>query len=110
MKLNEPLQSIPHTSPRSKGEELAHRIHRHLKRWEADKRFNKPHPEHNTSPLWLSNCGRSGNRIRICYVSYQGSQALTFADAEAYLAFLDKIALTGGKFKYHFNFKPDKKS
>lgn len=79
--------------------ELAHEINEHLKRIEADPKLNKVSKKHGMeqSLLYNSGAGHSGNRIFVCYVSYQGQNSLTREEAEKYLAALD-----AGKVARHF--------
>jgi hypothetical protein len=74
--------------------EIAERINAHLKRIEADPELNQyknaTHRQMKLKPYWNS-CAwyGHGTRMGIRYISYQGNQTLTKADALEYLAWLD---------------------
>lgn len=68
--------------------EIADRIDAHLKRFESDPRINRKTRE-NTSLYWQARAWSSGRFVRVLYVNYQGSTAVSKADAEKYLAWLD---------------------
>lgn len=71
--------------------EIASLINAHLKRFEADKGINAPRRElQNTVPFFNAWSSRAGAYIRVQYISYQGSTALTREQATAYLAKLDE--------------------
>lgn len=83
--------------------EIAAGIDWHLRRLEADPVFNRRRvfdkarggwvdataPGEGVPSLYDAWARVSGNRIRVLYISYQGSSTLTRAEAETYLAWLD---------------------
>jgi hypothetical protein len=78
-------------------DEIAERILKHLRRFEADPKINKMHPEWRTSHYYMVNCFRSGARIGVKYIAYQGVLKLTREEAVEYLRLLDE-----GKIGTHF--------
>lgn len=88
------------TPPRPTLTEIAERIDVHLRRLEADPEINKrrrydkekrewvEHPD-GFSTYYYAGAHRSGPRVRVSYVSYQGSRTLTRNAAIEYLAWLD---------------------
>ena len=84
--------STPTKTKRRTNEELAQRISAYLSKWEADRGgVNKSLDGKAGGLRWYYNAGAhaAGRYVRICYVSYQGSRALTKDEAELYLAALD---------------------
>lgn len=82
--------------PKVSGNMLADRIDAHLKRMESDPKINKVRRYTNhhgqTSelhPLYSPAACRTGSRISICYILYQGWKTLTFDEARRYLDVLD---------------------
>lgn len=71
--------------------EIASRINAHLRRMEADPKINKvsKHGGMRLQRYWQAGAGDSGNRIFVTYVSYQGQNSLTKAEAMSYLEWLD---------------------
>jgi hypothetical protein len=78
--------------------EIAERIDAHLRRMACDPEFNKEQfwysektrrRESMGRPLYGARARRTGNRVSVMYVSYQGTSKLARADALAYLAWLD---------------------
>lgn len=67
--------------------EIADKIREHLKRFEADPTINKKH--RGLSTYWSVGAGASGRYVYVQYIAYQGSTALSKADALVYLAWLD---------------------
>lgn len=68
--------------------DIADKIKTHLKKWEAD-------PSINTKTRGLSRffcpwAHASGNRVGVCYVSFQGTTYLTKSEALTYLSALDE--------------------
>jgi hypothetical protein len=73
-------------------DEIASRINAHLKRFEADPDINRKWTEgrrEGLSPYYLAGAGRSGNRVFVSYVNYQGVTGLTKPEAIRYLAWMD---------------------
>ena len=70
-------------------QEIADRIYAHLKRFEADRKINKTDTKYKTSPYYCVNAFRSGSRICVSYVTYQGGTMMKKAEALEYLAWLD---------------------
>lgn len=71
--------------------EIAERINAHLKRIEADPQLNK---EYKTGSMvlhhyWHAGAGVAGNRVSVCYVSFQGNSTMTKKRALQYLTWLD---------------------
>jgi hypothetical protein len=74
--------------PRTPLQKLAARIHAHLERFESDPAINTT----TTGTLrcfYMAGCSTSGRFIYVRYISYQGSTALSKAEAETYVAWLD---------------------
>ena len=69
-------------------QEIARRINAHLKRFEADAAINIVTPG-SIRRFYNVGAGRSGNRVWVTYVSFQGGAGLKKADAMRYLAWLD---------------------
>ena len=63
--------------------EIAARINAHLARLERDARINV------NGMYYRPSAYRLGPRVHVRYISYQGAQLLTRAEATAYLAWLD---------------------
>jgi hypothetical protein len=78
-------------TPAPKLDDLAQRIREHLERLEADKEWNRwTDPTGTPRPrLWRSGACRSGSRVSVAYISYQGSCTMTRDEAVRYLAALD---------------------
>lgn len=75
-------------------DEIAKRIHAHLKRFERDPEINKEYSDEGRKglqlhPYYHAGASSSGNRVLVQYVAYQGSSGLTKAQALQYLAWLD---------------------
>lgn len=76
---------------------IAARIDAHLKRMERDEVRNldlipatAKHREQHLSHFYMANCWYAGGaKIRIAYITYQGSRCITRDEALAYLAWLD---------------------
>ena len=92
--------------------EIAARIDAHLKRIERDLRLN-PSQKYDRERGWVDDPSgdglrryfnawamRTGNRISVVYVSYQGASTLTKAEALRYLEWLD-----AGNIGKHFSVK-----
>lgn len=69
--------------------EIAKRISEHLRRFEADKNGVNKENAQGLRPYYSSMSWASGSRVGVCYVSFQGREFLTKADASKYLAWLD---------------------
>lgn len=72
--------------------EIATRIDAHLKRFEQDKEINRYKDSRSLDglhPYWRAGAWVGGRYVRVCYISYQGTSALTKQQAEQYLAWLD---------------------
>ncbi len=77
--------------------ELAIRICEHLKRFERDPKINRYQKGEGTReqreggfhPYYHAGAFASGRFVRVTYITYQGSTALTKAEAERYLEKLD---------------------
>jgi hypothetical protein len=68
--------------------ELARRINAHLRRIEADPKINVV--RNSLHKFYYAGAHYSGGaRIRVTYITYQGSPALSRSEAERYLAALD---------------------
>lgn len=84
--------------------EIAAKIDAYLKRFEATPEINR-YDEQSAPSLRLSglrpyhnaHAWAVGRFVRVTYISYQGSRALTKPEAEAYLAWLD----AGGVGSHH---------
>ena len=70
-------------------QEIAARIHKHLRRLERDPKFNTVDPSSKTSRFWCAQAYRAGAYVGITYISYHCSYNLSKAEAEKYLAWLD---------------------
>lgn len=71
-------------------DEIARRIHAHLRRFFDDPRINAPCETHGgTRPYYHPHAARGGAYARVVYVTYHGGTSLTRAEAAAYLAWLD---------------------
>ena len=70
---------------------IANRINAHLKRFERDKKINKPIKSGGmaTATYYFAGACRVGRFVSVCYVAYQGSTSLTRDEAVAYLKWLD---------------------
>ncbi len=68
--------------------EIAERISKHLKRFEADKEINI-RTGRGTSRFYFANARHTGRFVQITYITYQGFTSLSKAEAEKYLAWLD---------------------
>lgn len=68
--------------------EIAERIHAHLARMEGDPEINFSRP-HGMGRFWNAGCSVGGRFVYVSYVRFQGLTALTKAEAERYLAYLD---------------------
>lgn len=75
--------------PRTPLQKLAARIHAHLDRFEKDPACNTVSPSTNLPRFYDAACSTSGRFVYVRYISYQGTTALSKAEAEAYLAWLD---------------------
>lgn len=69
--------------------EIAQWISRHLERFERDKVINARSEKTGITPYFAAFATASGRYVRVQYISFQGQHALTKAEAEAYLAWLD---------------------
>ena len=71
--------------------EIANRIHAHLRRFEADPKINVSESGKPTGArkYFCTNAYSAGGRVFVIYVTYQGRNSLTKAQALAYLAWLD---------------------
>lgn len=69
--------------------EIAERINKHLKRFEADPVINAPSPTWKTRPYYYAGAGTAGRYVEIIYITYQHHPKLTKDEAIAYLAWLD---------------------
>lgn len=80
--------------------EIAERIDAHLRRMERDPAINIRRDYNKSTWRWEvsesgiatyygANARRSGSRVRVVYVSYQGASTLKRDEAAAYLAWLD---------------------
>lgn len=80
--------------------EIAGQISEHLARFEADPKINPSVKFDREKSKWVkaegglrhysgANARRGGSRVMITYVSYQGSDGLTRAEALRYLEWLD---------------------
>lgn len=71
-----------------KTQEIAARISKHLKRFEADSTINVKQDVRIDRPYYNATV-TAGNGVYVTYISYQGSTRLTRDEAAAYLAWLD---------------------
>lgn len=78
-----------------KNKEIAEKIYAHLKRFEADSSINQKH--RGLSSYWSVGASASGRYVYVQYIAYQGSSALSKAEALAYLTWLD-----GGNVGRHY--------
>jgi hypothetical protein len=85
-----------------KNGEIADKIRAHLKRFEADPAINEK--RRGLSSYWTAGAGASGRYVYVQYIAYQGSTALSKADALAYLAWLD-----AGNVGRHYMVKAEQK-
>lgn len=81
----------PGLNPTLKLAEIAKRISHHLDRFESDDLINTRVGRGNQVTKTFYNAGAfdSGRCVRVVYVSYQGSTALSKQDALTYLQWLD---------------------
>ena len=72
-------------------QEIAAGIDAHLKRFERDPEINRARVPGRESirPYFNAGSGTSGSKVRVTYVSFQGSTNITKAEAAHYLAWLD---------------------
>jgi len=70
--------------------EIAAGINKHLVRFEADPKINTRYggPQ-GTSAYYYARAWRTGNRVAVSYVTYQGTRKITRAEALAYLDWLN---------------------
>jgi len=68
-------------------QEIASRIHAHLKRFEGDPKINRIQDRRAT--YFNAHSIASGRYVSVRYVEYMGTAHLSKADAETYLAWLD---------------------
>ena len=80
--------------------QLASKIYEHLRRIERNPALNSEDPTYKVTPYFSVGAQRSGSRVRVTYVSYQGSHTLTREEAVGYLAWLD-----GGNVGTHFTWQ-----
>jgi hypothetical protein len=79
--------------------EIAHRIHEHLKRLEADPAVNIRRDHKHPGPrFYHAAAWRAGRWVYVRYISYQGSTPITRSEAEEYLVKLD-AGYTGRHFE-----------
>ena len=73
----------------SRGDQIAERIRKHLRRFEADAEINRADPRYPTLRPYYSVGGwRAGRYIGVSYVLYQDDYYPTFDEAEAYADWL----------------------
>lgn len=70
--------------------EIAKRIDDHLRRMEADPSINKPRTSVSSPSFYKPVAVRCGPKLGISYVCYQHMDKISKADAERYLAALDR--------------------
>lgn len=70
--------------------EIAKGIDAHLKRFEHDPTINVPGAGTTLHPYYWARSWPAGSRVGIIYITFQGPDYLTKADAERYLAWLDE--------------------
>ena len=68
--------------------EVAARVDAHLKRFERDPKIN-PKSDRGLTVYWGAGSWSGGRWVYVQYVSYRGACALSKADAETYLRWLD---------------------
>lgn len=91
---------MTHSAPEVRLSEIAARILAHLRRFESDPKTNKIHPVSKVTPYYDVNVHQGGGRVRVRYVSYQGTSSLTRTKAEQYLAWMD-----AGNIGRHYEFE-----
>ena len=69
--------------------EIADRIDRHLKRFEAATQGANAGDKHGLRPYYRAGARPTGARVSVVYVSYQGRTTLTKAQALTYMHWLD---------------------
>ena len=70
--------------------EIASRIDKHLKRFEADPKINACRVSHgNTKPYFYASAYARGRYVYVGYITYQGLSHLSKEQALIYLAWLD---------------------
>ncbi len=73
-----------------KNKEISDRINAHLKRFEADPVINARDDKYGTAKFYYAGSYyHAGPKIRVTYVSYQGSTMMSKAEATEYLEWLD---------------------
>ena len=71
-------------------QEIADRIHAHLKRWENDPEINvDKNPPHGQYKYFHANCFKMNKGVGVSYISYQGHTKLGREEAIRYLEMLD---------------------
>lgn len=72
-------------------QEIGERIHRHLKRFEADPKINVDRSPGKTGlhDYYQANAAGFRGRVGVVYIAYQGASHLSKADALKYLVWLD---------------------
>ena len=77
--------------------EIANRINKHLKRFEADPIVNAKN-DRGLMPYYFAQAYSVGRWVNIVYIAYHGANHLSREEAEQYLAWLD-----AGNVGTHFN-------
>lgn len=70
-------------------DEIAEKIQTHLKRFESDSVINAVLEGLKVRPYYSPTAYRAGSYVKVVYVSYHSGTALSKADAEEYLKWLD---------------------
>ncbi len=74
----------------SRGDDIAKRINDRLKWLEKNDNPEVASSYGKMHRFWNAGAYRAGRYVKVCYVSYQGSDNLTFDEAERYAQYLVK--------------------